>query len=336
MARRIGFVAFPSANAVDLAGPAEVFTAANLLSDGAPPYEIVLLSTEGAPVRSRAGLTFLPDARLEDAPPLDTLIVPGGAALRTDPEALARIAAWIAGRAADTRRLVSVCTGFYALAASGVLDGRRAAIHWRYRDAAARQFPRVSLDPEAIFVRDGPCATSAGVAAGIDLALALVEEDLGAAMALATARELVVYFKRSGAQLQYSEPLRFQMRGRGRLSDLPEWLLSNLAADLSIDALAAQTNLSPRHFVRLFKASFGTSPANLVEHLRIDEAARRLLHSKLGLEEIARSVGYAHADTFRRAFERRFDMAPSAYRDAAEGQRRVSAEPASPEPRAMA
>ncbi|MDB5492960.1 MAG: AraC family transcriptional regulator, partial [Phenylobacterium sp.] len=226
-----------------------------------------------------------------------------------------RVAGWVAERAPRTRRVVSVCTGFYALAASGVLDGRRATTHWRHAADAAKRFPQVRLEPDAIFIRDGAFATSAGITAGIDLALALVEEDLGPSISLAVARELVVYLKRSGGQLQYSEPLRFQVRASGRLADLAAWMPGHLGEDLSIERLASRVNFSPRHFARVFKQTFGLTPAEHVEQLRLDEAAARLLASDLTLEAIAHSVGYQGGDTFRRAFERRFGVPPSAYRE---------------------
>jgi transcriptional regulator GlxA family with amidase domain len=315
MTRRIALVGYPSANALDLTGPYEVFAAANELTTGAAPYEILLLSPDGARIRTESGLTFMADSALADAPELDTLIVPGGARLRTDAELRDRLASWVASRASRTRRIVSVCTGFYALAASGVLDGRRATTHWRHAVDAARRFPQVRLEPDAIFIRDGAFATSAGITAGIDLALALVEEDLGPSISLGVARELVVYLKRSGGQLQYSEPLRFQARASGRLADLAAWIPGHLGEDLSVERLADRVNFSPRHFARVFKQTFGLTPAEHVEHLRLDEAAARLLASALTLEAIAHSVGYQGGDTFRRAFERRFGVPPSSYRE---------------------
>ncbi|MDB5418860.1 MAG: AraC family transcriptional regulator [Phenylobacterium sp.] len=315
MTRRIALVGYPSANALDVTGPCGVFSAANGLTAGAAAYELLLLSPDGGPIRTGSGLTFMADAALADAPELDTLIVPGGAGLRTDAELRGRLAGWVAERAPRTRRVVSVCTGFYALAASGVLDGRRATTHWRHAADAAKRFPQVRLEPDAIFIRDGAFATSAGITAGIDLALALVEEDLGPSISLAVARELVVYLKRSGGQLQYSEPLRFQVRASGRLADLAAWMPGHLGEDLSIERLASRVNFSPRHFARVFKQTFGLTPAEHVEQLRLDEAAARLLASALTLEAIAHSVGYQGGDTFRRAFERRFGVPPSAYRE---------------------
>lgn len=315
MSRKIGVIGYPGANALDIVGPMEAFAVANALAGRTPAYELMLLTATGAPIRSESGVTLAADAALSEAPELDTLIVPGGALLRNDPELAAGLAAWIAARAARTRRVVSVCTGFFALAASGVLDGRRATTHWRHAREAACRFPAIRLEPNAIFVRDGPCSTSAGVTAGIDLALALIEEDLGSSVALAVARELVVYLKRSGGQLQYSEPLQFQVQARGRLADLAGWLPANLTANLSVEALAERSAFSPRQFARVFKKTFGATPAQYVEVLRLEEAASRILESDLTIEAIAHSVGYAGGDAFRRAFERRFSVAPSAYRE---------------------
>jgi transcriptional regulator GlxA family with amidase domain len=210
--------------------------------------------------------------------------------------------------------LVSVCTGLFALAASGLMDGRRATTHWKYAAEIAARFPAVRLEPDAIFVREDRFATSAGITAGIDLALALVEEDLGPTVALNIARMLVVYVKRPGGQRQYSEPLQFQTRASGRLADLTAWIHANLASDLSVEVLAARVSWSPRQFARRFKAAFQTTPAEFVETLRMSEAARRLTESGSNLDVIGASVGYDNVDVFRRAFDRRFGIPPSLYR----------------------
>ncbi|MBD5655340.1 MAG: helix-turn-helix domain-containing protein, partial [Candidatus Eremiobacteraeota bacterium] len=199
------------------------------------------------------------------------------------------------------------------LAESGLIDGRRATTHWRFAADAARQRPQVNFDPDAIFIRDGPYATSAGITAGIDLALALVEEDLGPALALAVARELIVYVKRTGGQLQYSEPLRFQTRANDGFAELGTWLPANLDGDLTTERLAERVGLSERHFRRRFQDAFGASPAQYVERLRLDEGRRRL-ETRSTVESIARAVGYESADAFRRSFERLFGIGPTLYR----------------------
>jgi transcriptional regulator GlxA family with amidase domain len=181
-------------------------------------------------------------------------------------------------------------------------------------DDLARRFPKIQVQADALFTRDGAIYTSAGVTAGIDLSLSLVEADLGRKVALGVARDLVVYLKRSGGQMQFSEPLQFQIRASDRFADLADWMLRNLRNDLSIEKLAARIHLSPRQFSRRFKATFGMTPADYVERLRLDDARRRLSSSSPSLESIALSVGYTSADAFRRAFERNFGVAPSDYR----------------------
>jgi transcriptional regulator GlxA family with amidase domain len=212
------------------------------------------------------------------------------------------------------RRIASVCTGIYALAETKLLDGRTATTHWKFAEDAAKRWPNVNVDPNAIYIKDGKFYTSAGITAGIDLSLALVEEDLGSEIALAVARELVVYLKRSGGQLQYSAPLRQQTRARSDFSDIVAWMLDNLDGDLSVESLAERMNLSTRHFNRKFKAVFGSTPADFVETLRLDEARWLLANNDVAIENLANAVGYSGGDVFRRAFERRFGVVPSEYR----------------------
>jgi transcriptional regulator GlxA family with amidase domain len=206
-----------------------------------------------------------------------------------------------------------VCTGIYGLAPSGLLDGRRATTHWRFAADVARRYPALRMEPDALFLRDGSFYTSAGVTAGIDLALALIEEDLGPKAAVRVAREMVVYFRRAGGQEQYSEPLRFQAQATDRFSELAAWMIGHLRHDLSIEALARRANLSPRHFHRLFTQSIGQSPATLVEHLRLDEARRHLTRSGVTVAQAAEAAGFRSADSMRRAFKRRFGLMPSSY-----------------------
>jgi transcriptional regulator GlxA family with amidase domain len=201
----------------------------------------------------------------------------------------------------------------FGLAASGLLDGRRAATHWEHAKDAARQFPLVSVDPNVLYLADPPFYTSAGITAGIDLALALVEEDCGSALALAIARELVVYFKRPGGQAQFSRPLQFQARATERFAELVAWLPENLQEDLTLPALAERVHSSPRNFARLFKQTFGMTATAYVEMLRLDAARERIGAGGHTLDAIAASVGFRSADVFRRAFERRFGIAPSHY-----------------------
>ncbi|PYS96994.1 MAG: AraC family transcriptional regulator, partial [Acidobacteria bacterium] len=242
------------------------------------------------------------------------LIIPGGRGVRLDAEINAKVAAWIESRARRIRRIASVCTGIFALAPTGLLDGRRVTTHWRFARELAERFPKLNVDPNALFLKDGAFYTSAGITAGIDLTLALIEEDYGPRVALSVARELVVYLKRPGGQEQYSEPLQFQTQSTDRFADLAAWMVGHLHQDLSVEALAERACLCPRHFSRRFKDAFGTTPAAFVEDLRLGEARQRLATPGQSVESVARSVGFRSADSFRRAFERRFGITPGGYR----------------------
>jgi transcriptional regulator GlxA family with amidase domain len=315
---RIGILGFDGVTALDLVGPADAFAIANevwqALYGGPAPYRITLLGLSGRKFVAESGLSFEAHTPLDDAPSLDTLIVPGGSGLR-EPDANARLVAWLQGHARSCRRIASVCTGIYGLAPSGLLDGRRVTTHWRFAHDVARRFPKLVLDDNALFLRDGPYYTSAGITAGIDLSLALIEEDLGPRVALAVARDLVVYLKRPGGQAQYSEPLRMQVLASDRFADLVAWMVGHLDQDLSVEALAARANLSPRHFSRRFNAVFGCAPARYVEDLRMSEARRMLSQDRVGIQRVAAAVGFASTDVFRRAFERRFGLTPLEYRE---------------------
>jgi transcriptional regulator GlxA family with amidase domain len=322
--RRVGLLGFDGVMALDLVGPIDAFTSATAAGEDGMPrpgYEVVLIGRSRRPFASESGVLFKPHTTLRRAPALDTLVIPGGPGLRV-PQTQAWVAAWVRERAAAVRRVVTVCTGVYGLAPTGLLDGRRVTTHWRFARHFAAQFPRLRVDANALFIKDGPFYTCAGVTAGIDLALALIEEDHGPGVALAVARELVVYLKRPGGQEQYSEPLRFQTRSADPLADLAAWVQGHLSADLSVEALAGRAHLCPRQFTRRFKDAFGTTPAAFVEDLRLAEARQRLGRATLTVEAVARSVGFRSADAFRRAFERRFGLNPTSYRLRFHGPRR--------------
>ena len=311
MPRRIGLIAFDDIVALDLFGPSEVFGLANDQQPGA--YQLMIVAASTAPITTDQGLRLIPSVAFADAPDFDTIVIPGGGGLR-DPAIAAPIVAFLQARR-DTRRVASVCTGLRALAAAGLLDGRRATTHWRFAGEFARLFPEVRIEPDALYLQDGNIFTSAGVTAGIDLALAMVEKDLGSKVSLAVAREMVVYLKRPGGQQQYSEPLRFQACAADRFADLAAWMVTNLDADLSVETLAARVNLSARHFAHRFTDVFGATPAAYVERLRLDKAREELVAGGRALDGIAASVGYAGMDSFRRAFERSFGVPPGAYRN---------------------
>lgn len=314
--KRIGLIGFDGVVAIDLAGPADVFTYAEIPmgQDGSKRcYEVITIGISLRPFVAESGLVFAPQKSFKNAPPVDTLIVPGGSGLRK-PQISEPIAAFVKARAGQTRRIVSICTGLYGLAGTGLLAGRKVTTHWHHAQNIARRFPELHVDHNAIFLKDGPFYTSAGATAGIDLSLSLIEEDYGPRVAMTVARELVVYLKRSGGQEQYSEPLKFQTQSVSRLSELTTWVIGHLSEDLPLEVLASKACLCPRHFWRRFKAEFGCTPTGFVEKLRLDEARRRLSTSDDSVEHIGLSVGFKSADAFRRAFERRLEINPSDYR----------------------
>jgi len=313
---RVGFLGFEGLMALDLVGPIDAFTSAFV--DGATGetercYEVVVIGLTGRPFISESGVVFKPHKTIKNAPPLDTLIIPGGKGLRV-PETQKRVAEWVSSRAASTRRIGTVCTGTFGLAATGLLNGRRVTTHWRQAQELAQRFPELKVDPNALYLKDGKFYTCAGITAGIDLSLALIEEDFGPRVALSVARELIVYLKRPGGQEQFSEPLRFQTNSSDRFADLAAWIQGHLRNDLSAEALAERACLSPRHFARRFKDVFGTTPADFVDDLRLREARERLTLPDQTIDSVADSVGFKSADAFRRAFERRYGLQPSNYR----------------------
>lgn len=312
--KTIGLLAYDDMQGLDLTGPLDVFGAANSLAPGMPPYGLHVIGVHAGTVRAENGLAILPACSIEDAPPLDTLLIPGGIGSRLGNVDL-QLLAWLRRQAETARRVVSVCTGAYMLAATGLLDGRRVATHWHYAEDLARRFPAIHVEPERLFLRDGRFATSGGLTAGIDLALALVEEDLGAATSLAVARYLVMYVTRPGNQTQFSAPLAAQAQATGRLGTLVDWLLAHLKDEITSERMAEQVSMSPRHFRRVFADTFGTSPARFVGHLRLEQACMRLTRDRTSIDRIASSVGFHSADVFRRAFRARYDATPGEYRE---------------------
>ena len=316
--RRIGFVGFDDVMALDIVGPMDALALARSPGNEAALYACVVLAPARKSFVAESGLAFRADFLLEDAPALDTLVIPGGRGLRA-PQMLERIAPWLRANARRFRRIVSVCTGIYGLAASGLLDGRRVTTHWRFAADVARKFPALKMQANAIFVKDGCFYTSAGVTAGIDLALALIEEDHPGPLALGIGRELVVHHKRAGGQEQYSEPFRFQVEANDRLGEVAAWAAAHLGSALTIERLAERACMSPRHFARAFKQAFATTPADFVERQRLDQARERLLGSRRTVAHIAQSIGFRSADAFSRAFQRCYGLTPSTYRRSGTG-----------------
>ncbi|WP_426367244.1 GlxA family transcriptional regulator [Streptomyces sp. E-08] len=312
--RPVLVVLFDDVQSLDVTGPVEVFTGAARASGDPSAYPVRTASLDGGPVRTHSGLRLLPDTALDaavaDGPP-HTLVVPGGEGTRAPDPALID---WLRVNAPEAGRLVSVCTGALLLAEAGLLDGHRATTHWTACDHLARRHPAVDVDPDPIFVRDGRLSTSAGVTAGIDLALALVEEDLGRDIALTVARHLVVFLRRPGNQAQFSAQLSAQTARREPLRDLQQWITEHPGADLSVESLAARARLSPRHFARAFHAETGIPPGRYVDRVRLEHARRLLEETSGGVEEVARASGYGTPETMRRAFLKALGTGPAEYR----------------------
>jgi transcriptional regulator GlxA family with amidase domain len=305
---RVGVLVFPGVTLLDVAGPTEAFTEANRYGAG---YSIVLVSVDGGPVRSSTGLEFSVDHAVAGAGDLDTLLVPGSEAVATqlvDP----RLAAAAAELAARAGRVASVCTGAFVLAAAGLLDGRRATTHWRHAAALRRRHARVRVEPDAIFVTDGPVVTSAGITAGIDLALALIEHDYGAALARDIARSLVVFLQRPGGQSQFSVPARTPRPDSGLLRRVIDSIAADPAGSHTVPELAAAAGTSIRHLTRLFHGQLGTTPARYVEQVRL-EHAQMLLGSGYSVTSAARHSGFGSDENLRRAFRQYLKIAPTTY-----------------------
>ena len=313
--RTVVVVAYPDLQMLDLVGPTDVLSAATEVLRGEGGYRIVVATPGGTPVADGAGIQVVAHTSLADAAagtdPVDTLLVVGGAGSRaiTDPQVYADVRVL----SARARRTTSVCTGALVLAEAGLLDGYRATTHWAWCDRLATR-PGVEVEPDRIHVRDRDRWTSAGVTAGIDLALALVEDDHGSEVAHEVARWLVVFARRPGGQEQFSVQLRSQEARDGRVRALQRWLPDHLAEDLSVARLAARAGMAPRTFARTFRTEVGATPAAHVEALRI-EAARRLLESTdLTVAAIARRTGFTRPETLHRAFARRVGTTPDSYR----------------------
>ncbi|BBC31391.1 HTH-type transcriptional regulator CdhR [Streptomyces graminofaciens] len=307
--RTVLVVLFDGVQSLDVTGPVEVFAGAELCSPGS--YRVRTASLDGAPVRTSSGLTLVPDRALTDVPTPHTLLVPGGRGTR---QPAPELVAWLREHGPDAERLVSVCTGAILLAQAGLLDGRRATTHWAYCATLARDHPAVEVDPNPIYVRDGHIATSAGVTSGIDLVLALVEEDLGREVALSIARHLVVFLRRPGNQAQFSAQLAVQTARREPLREVQQWITEHPGDDLSVDTLAARASLSPRHFARAFQAETGIPPGRYVDRVRLEHARRLLEDTPDGVEEISRACGYGTSEAMRRAFVKTLGTAPAEYR----------------------
>jgi transcriptional regulator GlxA family with amidase domain len=318
--RRVLFIAAPGTEILDLVGPfqvfaraAEMFSKQNLRSSPIYSVEVITISPR-ASVVTNCGLRIAAHNTFRRVRgEIDTLLIAGGSAIEND-EIDIEVVQWIRKVSKRIRRIGSVCTGAMLLARAGLLDGRRAATHWRWCELLARKYPRADVDPNPIFVRDGNVYTSAGVTAGMDLALALVEEDHGSRLALQVARNLVLYMRRPGGQSQFSAALSMQLTDRKPLLELESWVLDNLNKPLNVPVLAERVAMSPRNFARIFAKEMKTTPAKFVERLRVEAARRRLEESRNSLETIAGECGFGNVNSMRNVFQRALRIAPGQYR----------------------
>jgi transcriptional regulator GlxA family with amidase domain len=316
--RQVAIVVFDGVQGLDVTGPLEVFAGAQTLIAGerrdARGYEIRTFSGDGAAIETSSGLTILPDGSLHEVPrELDTLIVPGGGGSRVA-SADATLLEWVAGASDGARRTASVCTGAFVLAAAGLLRGRPATTHWAAATELARLYPDVLVDADPIFLRDGDVWTSAGVTAGMDLALALVEDDHERATALMIARQLVLFLRRPGNQSQFSATLAAQQPRREPLREVQREVLEDVCGEHSVEAMAERAHMSPRHFARAFAAETGITPARYVERVRLEAARRSLEDGAEPIAEVATACGFGTAETMRRVFLRALEVGPAEYR----------------------
>jgi len=310
--KKVVIVTFDGAQILDVTGPLEVFSSASRFLPAAR-YVTQVVTPRGGPVRPSCGLEFVSTPVADVAGPVDTLVVAGGAdmdAVVADIELLDAVRRL----AADARRITSVCSGAFVLAAAGLLAGRRATTHWAECGALGDTYADVTVEPDAIYVHDGDVWTSAGVTAGIDLALALVADDHGHQAAAAVARQLVVYLQRSGGQTQFSALLAAQAADTEPIRNLLAWIRDHLTDDLTLPALARQASVSERQLTRVFKAQVGTTAASHVEAVRLDSACRLLETTNRTIEQIAKACGFGTPESMNRAFQRRLSTTPGAHR----------------------
>jgi len=315
--RNVVIVLFPAVQSLDVTGPLEVLVAANELlaaSGRSGGYAVRTASAHRGELRSSSGLTLRADGPLPArSETIDTLIVPGGAGSR-EAGVADELARWLPAAAARSRRVASVCTGAFLLARAGLLDGRTVTTHWAYADALARACPAAVVDADPIFIKDGTLWTSAGVTAGMDLALALVEEDHDRDVALQVARHLVLFLRRPGSQSQFSATLTAQEPAREPLREAQRQVLEHPGAAHTVEAMAARAHMSARHFARAFRQETGVTPARWVERVRLEAARRRLEETGEPVQAVAAACGFGTAETMRRAFLRALQVGPAEYR----------------------
>ena len=313
----IGFLGFDEVNSLDLAATIETFSAANKdCSNGSSQrrYELIVIGVSGNAFVSEAGISLAAEQTIGATLRLDTIVIPGGAGLRKA-ETNRKVAHWLGDQADRVHRIASVSTGIYALAPTGLLDGRHVTTHWRFcRDVVAR-FPKLHVNFAASFLKDGPFYTCGGGTAGMEMALALIEEDYGGRVALSVASELMLRLRPPGDDECEIDPSQYQAGPMDRFAELPAWIIAHLQDKLTLEALAERTGVSPRQFSRIFRNVFNHTPMRFVEELRLNKARHQLLGPRNNIEHVAAAVGFKSGDSFRRAFQRRYGVTPKAFRN---------------------
>jgi transcriptional regulator GlxA family with amidase domain len=319
--RRIGFLTYPGCEILDFCGPFDTFYWADFWLQrfgrtDEPGYQCIVVAANPGPIQTRCGIEIVATHSYCDlSDGLDTLVVAGGAVTFEEACKDPTLVEWVRSTAPRVRRVASVCTGAFILAAAGLLNHRRATTHWMYSELLATAYPSIDVDCNLLFARDGNIYTSGGITAGIDLALALVEEDLGREVALATARLMVVFPRRPGGQSQFSTYVQYsEVRSRPDISELQAWILGHPAEDLSVEALADRMGMSPRNFARLFRSETGDTPAQFAERARADAARCKLEQTVVPVETIAEECGFGNTERMRRTFQRLFEVSPHDYR----------------------
>ncbi|MDP2574303.1 GlxA family transcriptional regulator [Vibrio penaeicida] len=310
--KKIGIFAYPGCQSLDVIGPAEVFSSANKFNEH-PAYEVIIFSFEEGKLKSDGGLTLYAEKSWDDLDELDTLIIPGGNQSRTY---LGRedICEWLLARAENSRRVTSVCTGAFWLAEAGILNNKSATTHWRHCDALQERYPLIRVDSNAIYLHQGKVSTSAGITAGIDLCLSLVEQDLGYATSVAVAQELVVFYRRPGGQSQFVSLQMAQSSGDTRVASAIRYIHQHLKVDIRVEDVASHVGLSSRQLNRIFQSDIKLSPNQYVVKERLTLACDLLKNSDLTLDRIATAAGLVSGDNLRNVFQRQYGISPMAYR----------------------